>query len=163
MSNIRMLSKKLNQKEETDADVEVSWADQQKINAFSKLTAKIDYLEEQHEKLKGVVIAVVVVSLPVLIPVLHIPLIQQEKEYLDDVSMELELADEDEPVRYKVGDTFAHMPACDAIERVAKDTELMQLELDSLQSEMETVQGKMTELKASLYAKFGNAINLEKE
>ncbi|KAL0083075.1 Prefoldin subunit 4 [Phycomyces blakesleeanus] len=135
MSNIRML----NQKEEADSDVEVSWADQQKINEFSKLNAKIDDLEEQYEKMK------------------------QEKEYLDDVAMELELADEDEPVRYKVGDTFAHVPVSEALERVEKDTEKIQLELDNIRSDVESVQGKMEELKKLLYAKFGNAINLEKD
>ncbi|KAI9005423.1 Prefoldin subunit 4 [Phycomyces nitens] len=135
MSNIRML----NQKEEADSDVEVSWADQQKINEFSKLNAKIDDLEEQYEKMK------------------------QEKEYLDDVAMELELADEDEPVRYKVGDTFAHVPVSEALERVEKDTEKIQLELDNIRSDVESVQGKMDELKKLLYAKFGNAINLEKD
>lgn len=30
----------------------MSWEDQQKINAFSKLNAKTDDLEEQYEKLK---------------------------------------------------------------------------------------------------------------
>lgn len=42
----------LSQKADADADVEVSWADQQKINQFSKLNAKIDDLEERYEKLK---------------------------------------------------------------------------------------------------------------
>ncbi|CAO3614051.1 unnamed protein product [Cunninghamella echinulata] len=66
MSNIRMLNKQ----EEVDSEVEVSWANQQQINSFSKLNSKIDNLEEQHAKIK------------------------QEKEYLDDVGLELELADE---------------------------------------------------------------------
>lgn len=44
----------LNEKEETDGDVEVSWVDQQRINEFSKYNAKIDDLEDQYEKLKVV-------------------------------------------------------------------------------------------------------------
>ncbi|KAI7905068.1 Prefoldin beta-like protein, partial [Cokeromyces recurvatus] len=89
----------LDKKEETDGDVEVTWVDQERINEFSRYNAKIDDLEEQYEKLK------------------------QEKEYLDDVAMELELVDEDEAVRYKVGDAFIHVSASEAIEKVEKDSE----------------------------------------
>ncbi|KAG2227605.1 hypothetical protein INT45_002290 [Circinella minor] len=135
MSTLRML----NQKSEDDADVEVSWTDQQNINAFSKLNAKIDNLDEEYEKLK------------------------QEKEYLDDVSMELELADEDEPIRHKIGDAFVHIPVSEALERVEKDTDKLNLQMESLQSDMNSVQDKMSELKKVLYAKFGNSINLEKD
>ncbi|CAO3593443.1 unnamed protein product [Absidia cylindrospora] len=135
MSNIRLLD----QKEEADTEVEVSWADQQQINAFSKLNAKIDDFEAQHAKLK------------------------QEKEYLDNVAMELELADEDEPVRHKIGDTFVHIPVSEAVERVEKDSAKLGLELEDIESDIDSTQGKMTELKKSLYAKFGNAINLERD
>ncbi|GAA5808522.1 hypothetical protein MFLAVUS_001913 [Mucor flavus] len=135
MSNIKMLDKK----EETDGDIEVSWVDQQRINEFSKYNAKIDDLEDQYEKLK------------------------QEKEYLDDVSMELELADEDELVRYKVGDAFVHVTASEAIEKVEKESEKLGLALEEVTQQVSTVQGKMEALKKELYAKFGNAINLEKE
>ncbi|KAI7852782.1 Prefoldin subunit 4 [Circinella umbellata] len=135
MSTLRML----NQKSEDDSEVEVSWTDQQNINEFSKLNAKIDNLDEEYEKLK------------------------QEKEYLDDVSMELELADEDEPIRHKIGDAFVHIPVSEALERVEKDTDKLNLQMESLQSDMNSVQDKMSELKKVLYAKFGNSINLEKD
>ncbi|KAI8636079.1 Prefoldin subunit-domain-containing protein, partial [Parasitella parasitica] len=102
MSNIRML----NEKEESGGDVEVSWVDQQRINEFSQYNAKIDDLEDQYQKLK------------------------QEKEYLDDVSMELELADEDEAVRYKVGDAFVHITPSEAVEKVEKDSEKLGLALE---------------------------------
>ncbi|CAO3653197.1 unnamed protein product [Mucor hiemalis] len=114
MSNIRML----NEKEEADGDVEVSWVDQQRINEFSKYNAKIDNLEEQYEKLK------------------------QEKEYLDDVAMELELADEDELVRYKVGDAFVHVSAPEAIEKVEKESEKLGLALEDVKHQVDIVQGK---------------------
>ncbi|CDS11554.1 hypothetical protein LRAMOSA03817 [Lichtheimia ramosa] len=135
MSNIRVLS----QQSEQEADVEVSWADQQRINEFSKLNAKIDDLEEKYEKLK------------------------QEKEYLDDVSMELELADEDEPIRHKIGDAFVHIPVSEALERVAKENEQLDLKLEAVKSDIDSVQSKMSDLKKDLYAKFGSSINLEKD
>ncbi|KAG1052604.1 hypothetical protein G6F46_007112 [Rhizopus delemar] len=135
MSNIRML----NEKEETDGDVEVSWVDQERINEFSKYNAKIDDLEEEYERLK------------------------KEKEYLEDVGMELELADEDEPVRYKIGDAFVHMNVTEATERIEKDSEKLGLQIEEVKQTIDNIQGKMNELKKSLYSKFGSAINLEKE
>ncbi|KAG1210115.1 hypothetical protein G6F69_005757 [Rhizopus microsporus] len=135
MSNIRMLS----EKEEADGDVEVTWIDQERINEFSKYNAKIDDLEEEYEKLK------------------------KEKEYLDDVAMELELADEDEPVRYKIGDAFVHISVSEAAEKIEKDSERLDLLIEETKQNIDNIQEKMDELKKSLYAKFGNAINLEKD
>jgi prefoldin subunit 4 len=77
--------------------------------------------------------------------------------------MELELADEDESVRYKVGDAFVHVSASEAIEKVEKESEKLGLGLEDVKQQIEVVQGKMEELKKELYAKFGNAINLEKD
>ncbi|KAI9473439.1 MAG: Prefoldin subunit-domain-containing protein [Benjaminiella poitrasii] len=135
MSSIKMLDKK----EETDGDVEVTWVDQERINEFSRYNAKIDDLEEQYKKLK------------------------QEKEYLDDVAMELELADEDEAVRYKVGDAFIHVSASEAIEKVEKDSEKLGAATEDIKQQIDGVYEKMEGLKKELYAKFGNAINLEKD
>ncbi|ORX46276.1 putative GIM3-Gim complex component [Hesseltinella vesiculosa] len=135
MSSIRMLEKK----EEPEADVEVKWADQQQINNFSKLNNQLDQSMELYEKLK------------------------QEKEYLDDVQMELELADEDEPIRYKVGDAFVHVPVAEALERVEKEAAALGLKLEDIESDISSTQEKMSDLKKALYAKFGNAINLEKD
>lgn len=77
--------------------------------------------------------------------------------------MELELADEEELVRYKVGDAFVHMTAAEAIEKVEKESEKIGLSLEEVKHQVSTVQEKMEALKKELYAKFGNAINLEKE
>lgn len=77
--------------------------------------------------------------------------------------MELELADEDEHVRYKVGDTFVHVTASEAIEKVEKESEKLNLRLEDVKHQISIVQDKMEGLKKELYAKFGNAINLEKE
>ncbi|QEL62715.1 hypothetical protein CJJ09_004894 [Candidozyma auris] len=62
--------------------VEVLWEDQQKINKFSSLIYKKDALTERLEKLKS------------------------EKEYIEDLAMEIELLDEDEKIQYKIGDAF---------------------------------------------------------
>lgn len=77
--------------------------------------------------------------------------------------MELELADEDEAVRYKIGDAFVHVSASEAIEKVEKDSDKLGLALEDVKQQIDGVQENMEALKKELYAKFGNAINLEKE
>lgn len=77
--------------------------------------------------------------------------------------MELELADEDEPIRHKIGDAFVHIPVSEALDRVAKENEQLDLKLEAVKSEMDSVQSKMSDLKKDLYAKFGSSINLEKD
>lgn len=70
-----------------------SLEDQQRINSFSKLNTRLRGIEEKLEELKvGSAFGIVVY--------IENPLnsIQQEKEALDDLSTELELAYEDEPV-----------------------------------------------------------------
>jgi hypothetical protein len=74
--------------------------DQQRINTFSKLNTRVRSLAEKMNDLK--------VSIQMLREPVRVSsyvkcarcFSQQEKEALDDLAMELELADEDEPVLY---------------------------------------------------------------
>ncbi|TFY78220.1 hypothetical protein EWM64_g5792 [Hericium alpestre] len=100
---MRMLA----QEEEVD-DTEVTWEDQQRINSFSKLNTRMRSIEEKLEELK------------------------QEKEALDDLSTELELADEDEPVLYKIGEAFLHLPHSKAMKRLEADEEQLNAEIAKL-------------------------------
>ncbi|KAG8760075.1 hypothetical protein FRC14_004174 [Serendipita sp. 396] len=130
---MRMLS----QEEEKDADVEVNWEDQQRINTFSKLNTRVQNLTAELETAK------------------------REKEALDDISTELELADEDQPVMYRVGETFVHLPLEQAQERLATEKEAAEIEVARLQDEVDGCQTSMKDLKLHLYSKFGNSINLD--
>ncbi|KAI0373967.1 Prefoldin subunit 4 [Pilatotrama ljubarskyi] len=130
---MRMLS----QEEERDDSAEVTWEDQQRINAFSKLNTRLRSIEEKMQELK------------------------QEKEALDDISMELELADEDEPVMYRIGEAFIHMPHPRAVKRLERDLAKLNAELEKHTSDAEECEKQMKELKVILYAKFGRAINLD--
>ncbi|KAF5385813.1 hypothetical protein D9615_002605 [Tricholomella constricta] len=132
-SSMRMLA----QEEENDDAAEVTWEDQQRINSFSKLNTRVRSLEEKLEELR------------------------QEKEVLDDLATELELADEDEPVLYRVGETFLHMPLPRALKRLEKDQSEIDERISSLSASTEECESKMKELKVTLYAKFGRAINLD--
>ncbi|KAJ6521912.1 Prefoldin subunit-domain-containing protein [Mycena vulgaris] len=133
MNSLRMLE----QDDESDDAAEVTWEDQQRINSFSKLNTRVRNLEERLQDLK------------------------QEKEALDDLATELELADEDEPVLYKVGEAFLHMPLPRALKRLEKDQSVIDAEVSTLSGSVEQCEKEMKELKVTLYAKFGRAINLD--
>ncbi|GBE80579.1 Prefoldin subunit 4 [Sparassis latifolia] len=130
---MRMLS----QDDEHDDAAEVTWEDQQRINSFSKLNNRLRGIQEKVEALK------------------------QEKEAFDDLSMEFELADEDELVMYKVGEAFIHLPHGRAVKRLERDQEAVDSELSKLTERASECEKSMKELKVILYAKFGRAINLD--
>ena len=94
--------------------------------------------------------------------------------------MELELADESSPIlfvifslppvrsvimsfsfRYRVGETFVHLSPGAALKRVARDAEVLDSEISKMASDAESCEEEMKQLKVSLYAKFGSAINLD--
>ncbi|KAI8823443.1 Prefoldin beta-like protein [Fimicolochytrium jonesii] len=124
--------------QEEEADTEVTWEDQQNINAFSRLHMRVQDLEALYEEKK------------------------KEKEYLDDLSSELELADEDEPVKYRIGDAFVSLslPACQ--ERLKNEQKTLTEELEGYSTKIDSLAEDMNKLKVLLYKKFGNSINLER-
>ncbi|KAF6007736.1 hypothetical protein HII13_004407 [Brettanomyces bruxellensis] len=117
---------------------EVSWEDQQKINEFSTHISKKDILTAELEKL------------------------QTEKEYIDDLSMEIELIDEDDNVDYKIGDTFVLIKQSEAMERLENQNGYLETKITELETQIEGLDSKLGALKKQLYAKFGTAINLER-
>ncbi|OTB04054.1 hypothetical protein M426DRAFT_321151 [Hypoxylon sp. CI-4A] len=132
--NRRMLTK---EDEAAGDEVEVRREDQDKINKFSRLHQRELNLEEEL-KTKN-----------------------KEKEELDDISMELELADEDDKIPYKIGDAFFHLPLPQAQELLASSNTRVDEEVSELEDKLGTVKDEMTQLKVALYARFGRSINLE--
>ncbi|KAH9083918.1 Prefoldin subunit 4 [Lactarius deliciosus] len=130
---MRMLS----QEEEADDGKEVTWEDQQRINTFSKLNTRVRSLAEKMNNLK------------------------QEKEAFDDLAMELELADEDQPVLYKVGEAFLHLPHHRAMKRLERDQAQVDEEIAKLTGVVDQCEQDMKALKIELYGRFGSAINLD--
>lgn len=118
--------------------VQVLWEDQQNINKFSSLISTKDELLDQLEKLKT------------------------EKDYLDDLALEIELLDEDEKIQYKVGDVFVFIKVAKAVKRVEQDNSVIGKKIDQIESEVEEIDKQLSELKAKLYSKFGKNINLER-
>ncbi|KAJ3158563.1 hypothetical protein HDU86_002788 [Geranomyces michiganensis] len=121
-----------------EADTEVTWADQQNINAFSRLNMKIQNLEEAYSERK------------------------KEKEYLDDLSSELELADEDEMIPYRIGDAFVSLSLEACLKRIEAEQGVLSGELEDASKKIDGIQAEMDKLKVVLYRKFGNSINLER-
>ncbi|KAL2184927.1 Prefoldin, subunit 4 [Thermothelomyces heterothallicus CBS 203.75] len=127
-------------KEEEEAmgdEVEVRREDQDKINKFSRLHQRELVIEEEL-KVKN-----------------------KEKEELDDITTELELADEDDTVPYKIGDAFFHIPLPQAQEMLGVSTAKLEEEIGELEEKLGSIREEMTQLKVELYARFGKTINLE--
>ncbi|EAZ63689.1 hypothetical protein PICST_37933 [Scheffersomyces stipitis CBS 6054] len=117
---------------------EVLWEDQQKINKFSTLIGKKDEQLAVLEKLKT------------------------EKEYLDDLALEIELLDEDEKIQYKVGEVFIYMKVSKAVEKVELENEKLTDKISETSNLIDSYDESLDDLKKQLYAKFGNNINLER-
>ncbi|KAG7098463.1 hypothetical protein E1B28_000409 [Marasmius oreades] len=132
MSSLRLLDH-----DREDDGAEVTWEDQQRISTFSKLNTRLRSINEKLEHLK------------------------QEKEALDDLSTELELADEDELILYKIGEAFLHMSHTKALGRLEQDQSEIDSRVSSLSDQADECEKEMKQLKVTLYAKFGKAINLD--
>ena len=119
--------------------MEVQWEDQQRINEFSKLNARLDDNKAEED------------------------LLSKEKEDVDDVHMEIELVDEDEKLMYNIGDTFVYLPQSEIVERLEKKKEELDGKLEEIKTQNGKLEERLSELKSVLYARFGNSINLEKD
>ena len=119
-------------------NTQVTFEDQQKINESSKLIMRKDAIAQE------------------------LSLQREEKEYLDDVSLEIELIDEDEPVQYKVGDLFIFMKQSKVTAQLEKDAERLDNKIETLEDKQRDIDSRLDALKATLYAKFGDNINLER-
>ncbi|KAL4934419.1 tubulin-binding prefolding complex subunit GIM3 [Aspergillus undulatus] len=137
MMSTRMLSKEDEATIGSSEDTEVRREDQEKINRFSRLHQRETVLQEN---LKGK---------------------QKDKEDLEEISTELELADEDELVPYKIGDSFVHLPLEEAQSLLASSTEQIDSEVAKLEDTLGELRDEMQQLKVALYARFGRSINLE--
>ena len=118
---------------------EVLWEDQQKINQFSSLINQRDLHSDQLKAL------------------------QTEKEYIDDLGLEIELVDEDEKIQYKIGDSFVSVSVSKAVEMIEAEHELLDVKIATLSEKIAEIDSKINLLKAHLYGKFGNNINLERD
>ncbi|PBP15401.1 prefoldin subunit 4 [Diplocarpon rosae] len=87
--------------------------------------------------------------------------VEKEKEDLDDISNELELADEDDKIPYKIGDSFISLPLPEVQDLLVTSTSRIEKDVSALEARLEGTQEEMAQLKVELYARFGKSINLE--
>ncbi|KAL9121244.1 MAG: hypothetical protein Q9187_002199 [Circinaria calcarea] len=134
----RMLSKEDEAAVTTDEN-EVRREDQDKINRFSRLHQREMLLEEEL-KTKA-----------------------KDKEDLDEVSNELELADEDDKIPQvpSYRDSFVSLPLPEVQEMLASSTAKIEEAVLAVEEKLSGVREEMQELKVALYARFGRSINLE--
>ncbi|SCU92508.1 LAFA_0F11056g1_1 [Lachancea sp. 'fantastica'] len=118
--------------------VQVLYEDQQKINEFSKLIMRKDAINVELAHFK------------------------QEKGYLDDVALEIELIDEEEQIQYKIGETFVFLKQSEVAEQLEKDGETVDAKIEQLEDSEADIDSRIAELKTALYGKFGDNINLER-
>ncbi len=80
---------------------------------------------------------------------------------IDDALTELDLADEDEKIKVKFGDCFFSFDIEETKEYCEKNKIELTKELKANDEILADTTKRMGKLKANLYAKFGNSINLE--
>lgn len=117
-----------------EAEVDVSWEDQQKINTFGRLNIRREEVEEEIAQLK------------------------EELNKVNDAADEIIISDD---VKFHVGDVYVDVDTDTCEQMLEVERKRVNKQLKSLESEHVLLSSKMKELKAQLYAKFGRNINLE--
>lgn len=120
-------------------DVEVALDDQDKINEFARLNARLEEVKVLLAKRK------------------------KDLSNLNDAIDEMMLQDDEIPVPLMIGEAFIFYQHDDAhltLEGIKDDTDL---EVMALMKEEDELRESMSKLKIDLYAKFGSSINLEAE
>lgn len=125
-------------------EIVVTFEDQQKINRFARLNART---EEIKEELKAKKLAL---------------------QNMDDALTEISAAeledDSDEGVRIQEGETFVKFAFDSATDWVEGKKKVLEEEVRTANSSIDTIREEMNQLKTALYAKFGKEnINLEAE
>lgn len=82
---------------------------------------------------------------------------------IDDALTELDLADEDEKIKVKFGDCFFSFDVENTREYCEKNKKDLVKEMKINDEILADTTKRMSRLKATLYAKFGNSINLEED
>merc|ERR1711983_140504 len=124
-------------KAEQDKEIHILQEDQQKINQFARLNNR---LEEYKDDIKAK---------------------KNEIQTLEDASTDLMMLDDEEKVPYQIGEVFVEMTQDEVQETMEAKKEKISEEVTQLEGKVDEIKGQMSDLKTHLYAKFGNAINLE--
>lgn len=120
-----------------EADIQVTWEDQQRINRFSRLNTRIQRIDDEFKGKRAELL-----------------------NCKDSVS-EVENLIDDDCCRIKVGEVFIEVSNDDAEAWAKKVKKQVEEDVKKMEKEHKEIQAEMEELKKVLYGKFGKAINLE--
>ena len=114
--------------------------DQQKINQFARLNNRLEELKDDIKSKKN------------------------EIQTLEDAGTDMMmLEDDEEKIPYQIGEVFVEMTQDEVQDTLDKAKDNIAEEVTKLEECSEEVKAQMSDLKTHLYAKFGNAINLEND
>ncbi|XP_023026818.1 prefoldin subunit 4 [Leptinotarsa decemlineata] len=120
-----------------DSDVHITYEDQQKINRFARLNAKLeDYKIEIKQK-------------------------ENDLKSLEDACDEIALFDDDEQIPYLVGEVFIYQNVEKTQLSLEEAKRKIEGEMNDVKMKSSEIKDTMSELKSHLYGKFGSHINLE--
>ncbi|VDL63292.1 unnamed protein product [Hymenolepis diminuta] len=120
----------------SEEDIQITAADQGKINSFAKYNIKLKEYEAEVENKKNLL------------------------QNLNDLEDEL-LLTEAEFHPFKIGESFFHLSTDETNEKIELQKKMLKERLITLESELGDCKATMSTLKKELYAKFGDNINLE--
>lgn len=120
-----------------DSDVHISFEDQQKINSFAKLNAKLEEHKVELEQHKN------------------------DLKQLEEAKEEIELFDDDEQIWSLIGEVFVGNNLEGTQKYLTETQAKTKQEIKEIESKCGDIQEKMSALKAQLYHRFGNNISLE--
>ncbi|XP_052815562.1 prefoldin subunit 4-like [Mya arenaria] len=123
-----------------EADAQVTFEDQQKINKFARTNVKLGDIKDELKNKK------------------------KDLENLEIAEEELLMLDGDDTlIPYQVGEVFISINSEETTTMLEKAKEATQAEMAELESRADGHKKTLQDLKIELYAKFGTNINLEAE
>ncbi|KAG7342345.1 prefoldin subunit domain containing protein [Nitzschia inconspicua] len=122
---------------EEEVDVEVRREDQDNINKFARLNARLQELKQERS------------------------IIKQSLERLDDASTELMMSGAGDQVMLLIGESFFDTSEDAATEFCEQEVDRLTEQLEKLDEEEATLLEEQAELKKALYGRFGKSIQLE--
>ena len=124
-----------------DKDVHISLEDQQKINKFARQNQKLEDLKEELKAKENEIVT-----------------LSDAGNDVEEMSLTCE---DDEKIPYLVGEIFVMESPDDVLVLLEDKKTELNAQIKSLEDQASGIRGVMTDLKTHLYAKFGDAINLE--
>jgi len=124
-----------------DKDIHISLEDQQKINKFARQNQRLEDIKDELKARENEIVTICDAATDV-----------------EELSL---TSDEGEKVPYLVGEIFIMETPDDVLTLLEGRKEELKGEVAALEEKATVIRGVMSDLKTHLYAKFGDAINLE--